>query len=353
MTTKANQRLPDGDLEEILARAEKLLVQLAEERMFVSGGTGFFGRWLLEALSHADRRLGLKLKITTLCRAPEAFLAANPHLATNESLRWWRGDVRDFSSPPGTFRFVIHAATPANEHFNRTQPASMFDTIIRGTRRMLDFAETSGTNALLLTSSGAVYGKQPAEISHINEDFRGGPDPTSPLSAYAEGKRAAEFLVASSNVPSKIARGFAFAGPLLPMNTHFAYGNFVRDAVLGNPIEIRGDGSPLRSYLYASDLVVWLLTILLHGAHGRPYNVGSDVTTSIHDLAQLISEEAGNSGIEVQQKRTLESGTPAERYVPSIDRARHELGLEVWTPLQESIRRTIAWARLADACTGL
>ena len=334
----------DTDLNEILQRTEQLLRRLTDERIFVTGGTGFFGRWLLEALTWADDRLDLHLRITVLSRTPEKFARNAGALAAHRALDWWRGDVRDFKAPPGVFPFVIHAATAANELLNRTQPLEMFDTIVTGTRHVLEFAERAGCQALLLTSSGAVYGPQPAQTGWLTEDHIGAPNPNSPASAYGEGKRAAEFLCAASGLPVKIARGFAFVGPFLPLDTHFAVGNFIRDALQGMSIEIRGDGTAYRSYLYAADLVVWLIAILLDGQPNRPYNVGSDHAVTIAELAQAVADTT--NGIAVQTHGTP-SGQPPERYVPSIARARDELGLDVWTPLAQALTRTLSWAQEA------
>lgn len=330
------------DLDDILQRGEPYFRRLAGERVFLTGGTGFFGLWLLEALTHADAKLGLGLRVTVLSRDPAAFARRAPRLAAAPALSWWRGDVRDFAPPPGPFPYVIHAATAASEALNRNAPRTMFDTIVDGTRRVFEFADGAGTRALLLTSSGAVYGRQPLDLPRLVESYGGGPDPSSPLSAYAEGKRAAEFLAATSGLPVKIARGFAFVGAFLPLDTHFAAGNFIRDAVAGRTIEIRGDGTPLRSYLYAADLVVWLLAILLDGQNNRPYNVGSDQAVSIAELAETVAAVAGGVGIRIHQSP---SGQAPERYVPAIERARQELGLEVWTSLPEAFRRSLVWAR--------
>lgn len=331
-----------ADLEDILTRGEAYFRRLAGERLFVTGGTGFFGRWLLAALAVADQRLALGLQVTVLSRDPQAFARSDPRLAAAPSIRWWPGDVRHFTPPPGAFPLVIHAATAASEALNRSDPLAMFDTIVDGTRRVLDFAAAAGTRALLLTSSGAVYGPQPTDLAQLAESFAGGPDPNSPLSAYAEGKRAAEFIAAASGLPVKVARGFAFVGAHLPLDAHFAAGNFIRDAVAGRPIEIRGDGTPLRSYLYAADLVVWLLAILLDGKPNRPYNVGSDRAVSIAELARTVADVAGGGEVRIL---TPPADRPPERYVPAIERARSELGLDVWTPLPEAFRRSVAWAR--------
>ncbi|HRF06775.1 MAG: NAD(P)-dependent oxidoreductase [Candidatus Accumulibacter phosphatis] len=337
-----NGHLLVADLDAILDRGESLFRRMAGERLFVTGGTGFFGRWLLEALTHADDRLRLGLRITVLSRSPEAFAARAPALSQYAALDWWRGDVRDFALPPGGYPLIIHAATAASEQLNRARPLKMFDTIVAGTRRVLELADQAGTCAMLLTSSGAVYGRQPSELTHVSEDYGGAPCPHSADSAYGEGKRAAEFLAAASSLPVKIARGFAFVGAFQPLDAHFAAGNFIGDALSAGPIVVRGDGTALRSYLYAGDLVIWLLKILLDAPPARPYNVGSDQAISIGSLAARVADIAG--GVPVK-RRCEPDGNPPARYVPDIQRARNELGLDMWTDLDTALERTFRFAQ--------
>lgn len=330
------------DLEFILDRSENRLRRLAGERIFLTGGTGFFGRWLLETLTWANDRLKLDLRITVLIRDPAAFVRQAPHLGSHSTVEWCYGDVRSFVSPDGNFSFVIHAATAASLPLSQAEPLTTFDTIVNGTKRVLEFAFHSDCQAFLLASSGAVYGPQPVALSHLSEDYTGAPSPNRCESVYGEGKRAAELLCAASGLPTKIARGFAFVGPFLPMNGHFAVGNFVRDAVTSGTIEVKGDGKSIRSYLYAADLIIWLLAILCEGHTNRPYNVGSDKAISIGDLAYKVSQCMGDCKVKISGAKNNE---PPQRYLPSIDRARTELGLEAWTSLEDALLRMLHHAR--------
>jgi dTDP-glucose 4,6-dehydratase len=229
----------------------------------------------------------------------------------------------------------------------------MFETIVEGTRRVLEFTKDRGTPRLLLTSSGAVYGPQPPELTHIAEDYPGAPDPTTARSAYGEGKRAAETLCAlyaSAALHPTIARCFAFVGPHLPLNAHFAAGNFIADALAGSTVHVQGDGTPYRSYMYASDLAVWLWTILLRGKALRPYNVGGESPVSVADLAHLVARSR-QPAASVQIAQPPQPGASAHRYVPSTARARNELGLRETVDLERAIARSLAWYRHGPGAT--
>ena len=231
-----------------------------------------------------------------------------------------------------------HAATPASAALERDDPAEMYSIIVDGTRRVLEFARRCGAEKLLLTSSGAVYGVQPPELEQIAETF-----PTAPVTAYGRGKAEAERLCLESGIPAVIARCFAFVGPYLPLDAHFAAGNFIRDALAGRPIVIRGDGRPYRSYLYASDLVKWLWTLLDRGEAGRVYHVGSGRAVSIAELARIAAGLV-EPALPVEVLSPAGEGLPP-RYVPDISRAGRELGLRVETDLEEALRLTFEFHR--------
>jgi dTDP-glucose 4,6-dehydratase len=335
-------KLLESDLEHILVHTSDLWSNLKDSTIFVTGGTGFFGKWFLETFAYANQEKAANLRVIILSRDPDKFLKQYPHFGNNASFKFIKGDVRDFPYPDEPIHYVIHAATESSGKLNIEDPLLMFDTIVNGTLNVLNLAKQKNPKAFLFTSSGAVYGKQPPDITHVTEDYKGGPDTTNFRSAYSEGKRAAELLCSVFHerwhVGIKIARCFAFVGPYLPLGGHFAIGNFIGNALRDENITILGDGTQHRSYLYAADLVIWLYTILLKGVSNRPYNVGSDKDVSIHELAQHVNKVNSKVVVKVLGKST--TGALAERYVPSIDRARDELYLDCFVSLDNAIRQT-------------
>jgi nucleoside-diphosphate-sugar epimerase len=338
--------IAQADLDLIFQHTQPLWDEMRNQRLFISGGTGFFGSWILSSFLHANQALGLNATAIVLSRNPAHFATRVPHLANHPAISFLQGDIRTFEMPSGTFDFVIHAATDVVTIPTDGPPLDRYTAIADGTARMLDFAATHGTRKLLLTSSGAVYGKQPSTLSHVPEDYAGAPDPLSPASAYGEGKRASELMCAlyaqRSAIEFKIARCYALAGPCLPLDSHFAFANFIRDAMRGDTIQIAGDGTTIRSYLYATDLAIWLWTILFNGPPMQAFNVGSEEAISIIDLARLTASIL-NPGISINLVQKLVEGAAPLRYIPSTHRAQQQLGVHQTVSLTDSIRRTAAW----------
>lgn len=291
-------------------------------RVFITGGTGFFGKSMLDLrLRSAAFR---EDEWTILSRDPDAFRAGNPRLAEQPGVSFVRGDVRDFSAA-GRFDRVVHAATAAVTTLPDDEMAS---TIVDGTRHVVDFARRCGAERVLFTSSGAVYGPQTAPVVETAE--------CRPATAYGRGKLEAERMLAESGLDVRIARCFAFAGPHLRRDIHYAIGNFIGDCLAGRDIVIRGDGRPLRSYLYADDLVEWLFAVLERGAAARPYNVGSARAVSIRELAGMVRGTLGGAR-EVRVMSEAGPG-PAPVYVPDVSRALAELGVRETVSLEDAIR---------------
>jgi dTDP-glucose 4,6-dehydratase len=335
--------LPERDLDHILEHTQGLWEELRGARLFVTGGTGFFGRWMLESFLKANDELSLGAGAIVLTRDPRGFVDAAPHVAGHVATTLQTGDVKSFDDPPVECTHILHMATETTLAASAT---ATFETAVEGTQRVLGFAARTGVRKLLLTSSGAVYGPQPPDCERLSEEYTGAPRPEDVSAGYAHGKRAAEFLcsvaAAQTELQAKIARCFAFVGPLLPLDANYAIGNFIRDALYRDHIEVTGDGTPRRSYLYAADLAVWLWTILFRGESGRPYNVGSEADLSISDLALLVSEVL-RPGILVHIAEPPSAETLPPRYVPATTRAARELDVRSRVVLDDAVLRTAQW----------
>jgi dTDP-glucose 4,6-dehydratase len=336
----------EDDLNLVLEHTRDSWNEIKNKTIFITGGTGFFGIWLVMSFIFINQTLKLNSKIIILTRNKSLFINKYNWLNDYSEISFLEGDITSFDYIEEDVDYIIHAATEASVKLNIEDPLTMFETVVNGTKRILDFAGLKKVKSFLLTSSGAVYGPQPSSVEYISESYIGAPNVSDPTSVYGEGKRMSEVLCAVYNkqydLPVKIARCYAFMGPFLPLDSHFAAGNFIGNKLKGEDIIIEGDGTPFRSYMYSADLVVWLWTILFKGKNNSPYNVGSNQYLSILQLANLISKDINLKQTNVIVKSPL-SNKPVLRYVPNINKAFNELNLKIYTDIENSIRKTITF----------
>lgn len=337
------------DLDHILRHTGSAWDALRGQRVFMTGGTGFVGCWLLESLLWANDRLGLNASVTVLTRDAEAFRAKAPHLAEHPSVRLHPGDVRSFAFPEGRFPFIIHGAVSSSPIANEPAALSLMrGTIVEGTRHTLEFARSCGATRLLFLSSGAVYDPSMPGVTHLSEDDRGAPDAADRYPAHTEGKRAAEDLCNRAapawGIRVKMARCFSFVGPYQPLDGRFAIGNFLRDGLSGEAVHVTGDGTAVRAYLYAADLAIWLWRILFHGRSCHPYNVGSEQAITIADAAHVVAGMLEPQP-SVRIAQAPAKGQAPDRYVPSTRRAQSELHLQQTIDFVTAVRKSLVWHR--------
>lgn len=313
----------------------------AQSHILLSGGTGFFGRALLRHWL-AAAQAGLPAPaVTVLARAPQRFLQQFPEFAGAPWLRFHQADILQPQTLPvgAAFTHVLHAATEST--IGPQLPAlARFGQIVDGTRNLLELALRCGAGRFLLTSSGAVYGPQPAGLAAFDESWLGAPDPLLEASAYGMGKRCAEHLCAlysrEHGLETVVARCFAFVGPDLPVDVHFAIGNFIRDAVQAEAITVKGDGTAMRSYMDQADLAQWLTVLLGQGRNGQAYNVGAPEALSMAALAARVRDVVA-PGKAVHVLGTPVANRPVHRYIPDVGKAQRELGLHNTVPLDTAI----------------
>jgi len=335
--------ITDTDYQRLAAHID--LTAWTGKNILLTGGTGFFGAWILALFGWIARQGVADFRVYCVSRDPGRFVLRHPWAGNAQWLHWITGDVRDFAFPDAPIDYVLHAATDTSSTAG-DNPGELLDSITEGTRHVLSCARQCNAQRVLLVSSGGVYGAQPSAIHALDETCTSAPSTMDPRSAYGEGKRIMELLGACHAEKTArsvtVARCFAFVGAGLPLDRHFAIGNFIRDALNSDQLTIGGDGSAVRSYLYAADLAVWLLTILTRGQSGRIYNVGSDRAMNMKEIAQTVADTLAPAKPVVVKGQTGASPV-GNRYIPSIERARAELGLEVWTSLDLAITNTAVW----------
>jgi UDP-glucuronate decarboxylase len=308
-------------------------------RILLTGGTGFFGRALLRYIISSGIHSGCSISV--LSRQPDRFRSTYPDLASCANITFVQGDMQVPGSLPWgqSYTHVLHAATDST--FGPClAPLERFNHIVEGSRHILDLAVSTGATRFLLTSSGGIYGLQPPDLDAIPEEWLGSPSMGHASTAYSQAKRAAEHLCAlygdAHGIETVIARCFAFVGPDLPRDVHFAIGNFIRDALQEDSINIKGDGKALRTYLDQRDLAHWLWTLLLYGKSGEAYNVGSDCVISISQLANLVRDLLAPRKPVVTLRSPIHSASQT-RYVPCINKIRNAFGLRPEHDLVDAI----------------
>ena len=331
---------PFEDLQYIEAELGVSVENLRNKVICLTGATGGVGKNLLESLVWLNRSNKLNLEIYAISRSPEIFFKNYSHFREYSELFLVSGDIRDekilFSGTQ--IDYCIHAAADV---INKNGYEELFSACIEGTSKILKFAKNNRCKNFLLLSSGAVYGRQPQNLAAFSENYIGGVSLSSTQSAYALGKQCSEWLTQQEDVMNiQIARCFAFAGPYLPLNQHFAVGNFIKSALAGENIEIQGNGTPIRTYLYTSDLCIWLIKLMLEDGRKNVWNIGGSEPISIKALAELVREEVNpDININIQQPIELD----VERYVPDVSKIERELMLKPGVSLREMINKMAQW----------
>jgi len=320
--------------------------ELSGESIFITGGSGFIGSALLYSLIESNKSKELNIRVTVLTRKVSKFKIKHPEIVKSSFITLLEGDVRNFDFPKEKFSKLFHlATTSASETFNGEDQLRKYKTLVEGTERVLQFAALSNVNKIVFTSSGVVYGELPVGIDTVSETYLGSPVTYSPSTALAHGKRGAEFLISyyaeKFGIDFVIARCFTFVGPKLPLQLHYAIGNFVFDAIHNEKIRIKGDGKAYRSYLDVNDLTVWLLRLMSAECKDAIYNVGSDKSISMLNLAKKVRDLiAPKKDVQVYGDTLHSVGNFSRNYyIPNIDRAKNELDLKVWIEIDEAIIR--------------
>jgi len=333
----------ETDLNFIFNKCKNEFNFLSNKSILITGGTGFFGKWFLELIFYANKNYNTNILTTIITRNEDKFFLENPHYKNNKFLNIIKIDILDLKKINHKFDFLLHmAATSATETFNGETDANKTNTLFNGAKNIMEIAIENNISKILFTSSGVVYGssskdmKSESDVSHsIDLEKRNG---------LAKGKILAEDVISNlslkNNINFKIARCFSFVGPYLPLNIHYAIGNFINDAIFNDKIIINGNGLPYRSYLYISDTIIWLIKLLV-GSEEGVYNVGSERRIQIIELANIVRDLIDPSKkIIIQENEIHEGNFKRDIYLPDTTKIREALKVKEWTSLEDAILKT-------------
>lgn len=341
-----------SDAEAVLAGDSERLKSLRGQHLFLSGGTGILGTWLLELCKVLNEVHGFGMKVTVFSRTARTFAARWPHLGTAAWIRWQDGDIRHLAELPRDVRYIIHAAALTDRRLFASQPGAVAEVNGVGTLRILRAANLQeDVQKFVLLSSGLACGVQPWDLPRIDERFAGPLRSDDAGAVYPESKRFAEVLaqcaISEAKLPIVTLRPFAFVGPYQSMQLPWAVTDFIRDSFNGGPIRIMGDGITVRSLMYLSDYAHWVLAALAAGRPGTTYHVGSDEPVDLLSLARMITRYF--APVPEVRTRVGQAGHDRSRLVPDTGKAQADLGVRRTVSLEEALRRTIEWHRCMQA----
>ncbi len=335
------------DYKQVVADKFQTLASLKNDVVLITGGTGFVGTWIAGLIAFLNDNHAFNTQIILISKNTDSFKINRPYLAQRKDVRLIAADVRYLHEVPTQTNWLIHAAGTPDNRMHASYPLETMSVIANGTQSVLRAVERCSNFKMLLNiSSGLIYGCQPLDHARMDERFTGAPKCGTVSSAYAEAKRYSETLCHSSRSQSRIpivtARPFAFMGPYQSIETPWALNNFIKDALTGNAIRVLGDGQSVRSYMYASDMAFWLLTMLARGDSGEVYNVGSPDAVTLGELAHLIAAEFDNRP-EIKLSTSASHQLQNTRFVPDVSLAQDKLQLNLTVNLNDAINKTIRW----------
>ena len=358
----AAQAIVREDLAEICRNVEPEWPSLAGGRLLITGGAGFLGYYLVQAIVFRNRLSAPDDRIDPTVW--DHFGRGRPgwidELERQGQMRLASYDVTTpLPDPMPDFTHVVHAASIASPIYYRQHPVETMDANVTGLRQLLDWARRRADEGhplagMLFFSTSEIYGDpDPANIP-TPETYRGFVSCTGPRACYDESKRYGETLcvnfAAQYGVPVAIARPFNNYGPGLKLEDRRVIPDFARDVFAGRDIEMLSPGTPTRTFCYITDAISGYYKILARGRPGEPYNIGVEAPEiSMLELAERIAATARELfGYEGSVIRAVSSDPEyltdnPNRRCPVIAKAREELGYVPVIGIDDGLRRTLTW----------
>jgi len=292
-------------------------------------------------VTYLNDKLAFNIKLYLVARNNSSYI--NEIIENRNDIFFIKNDVRNLREVPSTIEYIIHAAATPDNSIHMSNPIEVMDTISQGTKQVLDIAlGLDNIKKILNISSGQVYGTLSSNM--ISETNMGRVDTNSINSIYPEAKRYGETLSIAYKslykLPVVQVRPFSFVGPHMGLEKPWAINNFIKDAIKFKKIRILGNGKPIRSYMYPTDMAWWLLNMLVDSKNGVVYNLGSPEGISLEELALKIKTKIGiDVNIEI-----LNMNEESSVFVPDESLVKDKLDLDIKVRIDEALDKTIDWA---------
>ena len=304
-------------------------------RIVITGGAGFLGSHL------SDRCLAEGHEVVAVDNLVTGSADNIAHLE-GPKFSYLQQNISEGVFVDGAVDFVLHFASPASPVDYLEIPIQTLKVGALGTHNALGLARAKGAG-LLLASTSEVYGDP--LVHPQREDYWGNVNPIGPRGCYDEAKRFAEALVMAyhrmHDVDTKIVRIFNTYGPRMRLKDGRIVPNFVRQALLGEPLTVYGDGSQTRSFCYATDLVDGIYRLMMSNEH-LPTNIGNPTEFTVLEFAHLVLKLTGSSS--TLEFQALPEDDPKQRR-PDISKAREVLGWEPKIELEQGLAETLTFFR--------
>ena len=340
---KTRWPVPDDDLVEILNDSIEDTEHLRNSQIAVLGGSGFVGTWIVSFLDFANDALKLNIEIIVPTR--DEMLAKRKLLIPQNSIvKLLNVDYCETSQVNyQDSKFLIVGATPTNKFTGSHDDSRIKLATKNSVGSVIKFAqEVDWTPNVINLSSGAVYGEQ----VNPHQPEKNIEQNSLSLNEYSLSKIDAERELQKSHSRGEMncsnPRLFAFFGPHLPLDAHFAIGNFLNDCIKGEHISMKGNPETVRSYLYPSDLITWIIKLLIKPSKEN-LNFGSDIPITMNELAQLFKSKFNNIEINMVNKNTKKS-----IYVPAIHNTKRVLGVTQKVSLEAGMDKWIKWLKVSE-----
>lgn len=303
----------------------KSLEGLKDKHLFIFGGTGFIGLWVISLIKILNQKYNLNIRVTSLSRGfSNRELIDYFYNSSNFTLI--KSDVRNFSEIPKDVSHILILASDPNLRFTASFPFDSLTTIGGGVSNILKMSEKlEKIEKICFLSSGLV-------AKDVND-------------GYVIAKRYAESLCISARqenrLPTFIIRPYTFIGPFQNISSSWAHTMFMSDFINNNPIRILSDGSSKRGYLYGFDAAYWILFYLLNSSPGEILSLGSDEEISIEDFARKLFELKDNN-YPIKFSETPHSSSNID-FIPSLAKEKNKYNFKIFTTLSESLKLSIDW----------